>query len=96
MAMGPALEILRARKTELFKAEGSKSIQGALDILNKTDGHIAYVFLLFILYSAQCEVSIAVYNIVRTSARKSKIPTFGMLSSVRELTDIYGEENIAC
>ena len=47
LAMGPALEILRARKTELFKAEGGKSIQGALDILNKTDGHIAYVLAFY-------------------------------------------------
>ncbi|KAI0094541.1 hypothetical protein BDY19DRAFT_988371 [Irpex rosettiformis] len=39
--MAPALEILRATKTDLFKTKGIESVQGVFDILNVTDGHIA-------------------------------------------------------
>ena len=53
--MAPALEILRAKKSDLFKAEGSKSIQGVIDILNKTDGHIAYVLAFYTSISQSLE-----------------------------------------
>ncbi|KAI0700886.1 hypothetical protein BC835DRAFT_1517910 [Cytidiella melzeri] len=39
--MAPTLEILRASATDLYRTEGPKSVQGVIDILAKTDGHIA-------------------------------------------------------
>ncbi len=42
--MAPALELLRAVASDRYKAEGIAASREALDILNKTDGHIAYVF----------------------------------------------------
>ncbi|KAI0089728.1 hypothetical protein BDY19DRAFT_992700 [Irpex rosettiformis] len=42
--MAPALELLRATKTDLFKTKGVESVQGVLDILNVTEGHIASYF----------------------------------------------------
>ena len=41
--MAPCLEIFRAAATDLYRDEGAKSVQTAIDILNKTEGHIAYV-----------------------------------------------------
>ena len=41
--MAPCLEIFRAAATDLYRDEGAKSIQTVIDILNKTEGHIAYV-----------------------------------------------------
>ncbi|KAI0093335.1 hypothetical protein BDY19DRAFT_903094 [Irpex rosettiformis] len=39
--MAPCVEIFRAAATDLYLSEGTKSIQPVLDILNKTEGHIA-------------------------------------------------------
>ncbi|KAI0808942.1 hypothetical protein BC629DRAFT_1076343 [Irpex lacteus] len=39
--MAPALELLRAVASDRYKAEGIEASREALDILNKTDGHIA-------------------------------------------------------
>ena len=41
--MAPCLEIFRAAATDLYRAEGAKSVQAVIDILNKTEGHVAYV-----------------------------------------------------
>lgn len=45
--MAPALELLRAVASDRYKAEGIEASREALDILNKTDGHIAYAFYEF-------------------------------------------------
>lgn len=41
--MAPTVEIIRAIKSDKFKAEGIESIRAVLDIVDKADGHIAYV-----------------------------------------------------
>ncbi|KAI0093334.1 hypothetical protein BDY19DRAFT_923309 [Irpex rosettiformis] len=39
--MAPCVEIFRAAASDLYLSEGIESIQPVLDILNKTEGHIA-------------------------------------------------------
>ena len=73
--MAPCLEIFRASATDLYRDEGAKSVQTAIDILNKTEGHIAYVPQSSSISHVIVLTSIKVLTVVP----KHKIPTFGGL-----------------
>ena len=69
--MAPCLEIFRASATDLYRAEGAKSVQPVVDILNKTEGHIAYVPATSSIIHAIVLTSVIVLTVVPNR----KIPT---------------------
>ena len=73
--MAPCLEIFRAAATDLYCDEGAKSIQTVIDILNKTEGHIAYVHRSSIMN----HVVVLTGFTVLTAAPKYKILAIGGL-----------------